>query len=241
MTDFFKITYIFKFPQRPSKSFELNLDPQTLNIIQKARSHPLEWTRLNYKKCSVCRLEESHRYCPVAVNLADIAMEFRDMFSHEEVDVMVKVKERAYLASTTVQQALSSLAGIIMATSGCPVLEYLKPMVRFHLPFASITETAFRMMSMYLMARYIVWKNGGRPDFDFDGLKDIYKNVSAVNRDFAERLRTASEKDANLNAIVNLDCFANLVPLMIDETIEEIKPYFSAYLKEISSPTKEQP
>ena len=231
MKEFFKITYVFKFSKRPERVFELNLDPQTLNIIQKNRSHPLQWTRLDYKKCSVCNLQENHRYCPTAVNLADIAMEFSDMLSHEEVDVMVKVEERSYIASTTIQQALSSLVGIIMATSGCPVLEYLKPMVRFHLPFASITETAFRMMSMYLMARYIVWKNGGKPDFDLEGLKKIYRDVSAVNRDFAERLRVASQKDANLNAIVNLDCFANLIPLMIDETIEEIKPYFSAYLK----------
>ncbi|MFN3740272.1 MAG: DUF6901 family protein [Thermodesulfovibrionales bacterium] len=232
MTDFFKITYIFKFKEKPAKFFELNLDPKTLNIIQKTKSHPLEWTRLDYKKCSVCNLEQNQKYCPVAVNIADIAMDFKDIFSHEEVDVLVKVEERSYLASTTIQQALSSLAGIIMATGGCPVLEYLKPMVRFHLPFASITETAFRMMSMYLMARYIVWKNGGRPDFDFEGLKKIYRDVSSVNRDFAERLRAASEKDANLNAIVNLDCFANLIPLMIEDTIEEIKPYFSAYFKD---------
>lgn len=232
MTDFFRITYIFKFTGRPEKVFEVNLDPETLNIIQKTRSHPLEWTKVDYKRCSVCSLEQSQKYCPVAVNIADIVMEFKDIFSHEEVDVIVKVKERAYLASTTIQQALSSLAGIIMVTSGCPVLEYLKPMVRFHLPFASITETAFRMMSMYLMARYIVWKNSGRPDFEFEGLKKIYRDVSSVNRDFAERLRAASEKDANLNAIVNLDCFANLVPLLMEDTIEEIKPYFSAYLKD---------
>lgn len=231
MSDIFKITYTFKFQNKPPKTFTLSLDNKTLNIIQKTKSHPLEWTRLNYKRCSVCTLEDQD-YCPIAVNFADIAMEFRDMLSHEEVEVIVRVEERAYLANTTVQQALGSLAGIVMASSGCPVLEYLKPMVRFHLPFASITETAFRMMSMYLMARYIVWKNGGSPDFDLEGLKRIYKDVSAVNRDFAERLRAASEKDANLNAIVNLDCFANLVPLLMEDTIEEIKPYFSGYFKD---------
>lgn len=232
MNDNFRITYIFKFKNKLPKTFVLSLDNKTLNIIQKTKSHPFDWTRLSYKRCSVCTLPEDQDYCPTAVNIADIAMEFKDMLSHEEVEVMVKVEERSYLASTTIQQALSSLIGIIMASSGCPVLEYLKPMVRFHLPFASVTETAFRMMSMYLLARYIIWKNGGKPDFDLEGLKGIYKNVSSVNRDFAERLRAASEKDANLNAIVNLDCFANLIPLMIEDTIEEIKPYFSSYFKD---------
>ena len=37
-----------------------------------------------------------------------------------------------------------------MALSGCPVLEQLKPMARFHLPFASVEETIYRAASMYL-------------------------------------------------------------------------------------------
>jgi hypothetical protein len=227
----FRITYHFRFKKIPPKLFEIRLEPETLNIIPKAKSHPLEWTRLSYRRCSVCSLDERlHDYCPVAVNLADIAVEFKALLSHEEVEVEVRVKERKYIKETTVQEGLSSLVGIVMATSGCPVLSYLKPLVRFHLPFASIEETAFRIMSMYLMARYILFKEKGIEEFHFDGLKEIYRDVSSVNRDFSERLRAASEKDANLNALVNLDCFANLIPLTIEETIEGIKPYFSAYL-----------
>jgi len=228
----FRIIYSFRFKKRSQKLFEIRLDPETLNLISKAKSHPLEWTRLNYRRCSVCSLDERlYDYCPVAVNLADIAVEFKDIFSYEEVEVSVRVNERIYMKETSVQEGLSSLVGIIMATSGCPVLEYLKPMVRFHLPFASIEETAFRMMSMYLMARYIVFKEKGIEGFHFDGLREIYRDVSSVNRDFSERLKAASERDANLNALVNLDCFANLIPLTIEETVEGIKPYFSAYLK----------
>jgi len=228
----FRIIYHFRFKKIPQKLFEIRLDPETLNLISKAKSHPLEWTRLNYRRCSVCSLDERlYDYCPVAVNLADIAVEFKDIFSYEEVEVSVRVNERIYMKETSVQEGLSSLVGIIMATSGCPVLEYLKPMVRFHLPFASIEETAFRMMSMYLMARYIVFKEKGIEGFHFDGLREIYRDVSSVNRDFSERLKAASERDANLNALVNLDCFANLIPLTIEETVEGIKPYFSAYLK----------
>jgi hypothetical protein len=51
-----------------------------------------------------------------------------------------------------------------------------------------------------------------------------------VNRDFANRLRDAAKKDANINALVNLDCFAAMVPLVAEDTLKALKPYFSAYL-----------
>ncbi len=52
-----------------------------------------------------------------------------------------------------------------------------------------------------------------------------------MNRDFAQRLADAAKKDANVNALVNLDCFATMVPLAAEETLNEIKSYFSAHLK----------
>jgi hypothetical protein len=33
-----------------------------------------------------------------------------------------------------------------------------------------------------------------------------------------------------VNALVNLDCFAQMVPLAADGVLREIKEYFSAYL-----------
>ncbi|HEY6012231.1 MAG TPA: hypothetical protein VIX18_12265, partial [Nitrospirota bacterium] len=59
----------------------------------------------------------------------------------------------------------------------------------------------------------------------------VYAEVGIVNRDFANRLRDAAKKDANINALVNLDCFAAMVPLLADDTLKGLKPYFSAYLK----------
>jgi hypothetical protein len=172
----------------------------------------------------------SHAYCPIALNFADIAEQFKDMVSHQEVTVTVTTEERLYSKDTTVQQGLSPLVGIVMATSGCPVMEQLKPMVRFHLPFATLEETIFRMVSMYLVAQYFQKQNGGSAEWNLDGLAKVYAEVGVVNRDFAQRLRDAAKKDANVNALVNLDCFATMVPLAAEETLSGIKPYFSAYL-----------
>jgi len=160
----------------------------------------------------------------------DIAEQFKDMVSHENVSVVVTTEERQYSKMTTIQQDLSPLIGIIMTTSGCPIMAYLKPMVRSHLPFASLEETIFRMATMYLMAQYFQKQDGKSPAWILDGLANVYTQVGMVNRDFALRLRDAAKKDANVNALVNLDCFAQMVPLAADDLLREIKPYFAAYL-----------
>jgi len=225
------ISYEYTFTSGAAKKFTLNLDKKTLGLQLEKQPNPPPWSLLTHKKCEICPLKErEHLYCPVALNFADIAEQFKDLVSHENVDVRVTTDERIYSKATTVQQGLSPLIGIIMTTSGCPVMDYLKPMVRFHLPFASLEDTIFRMASMYLMAQYFQKQDGKSPDWTLDGLVNVYAGVGVVNRDFAIRLRDAAKKDANVNALVNLDCFAQMVPLAADDLLREIKPYFSAFL-----------
>jgi hypothetical protein len=231
MADPIKIDYSYKFQSGSTTTFNLRLDPETLALMLDKRPDPPPWTLLNHKKCENCPLDEKkHVYCPVALNFADIAEPFKDMLSYEKVNVTVTTEERTYTKETTIQGGLSPLIGIIMTTSGCPIMEHLKPMVRFHLPFASLEETIFRMVSMYLMVQHYRHEDGKTVDWTLDGLVQVYAKVSIVNRDFALRLRDAAKKDANINALVNLDCFAAMLPLAAEDTLQAIKPYFSAYL-----------
>ncbi len=226
------IKYSFLFENGSDKIFDIKLDKQTLALLKEKHPNPPTWTKLAHNKCSNCSLDEaSNKYCPVALNLADIAESFKDYFAYENARVTVETDERAYSKDTTIQQGLSALIGIIMTTSGCPVMEQLKPMVRFHLPFATLTETIFRMVSMYLVLQYFMNQDGKAADWRLTGLEKIYAEVGQVNRDFAQRLSEAAKKDANANALVNLDCFATMVPLAAEETLSEIKNYFSAHLK----------
>jgi hypothetical protein len=225
------IEYKYTFKSGVLKKFTMALDKATLALQLAKRPDPPLWTLLGHKKCENCTLVEKDKlYCPVALNFADIAEQFKDIVSHEKVDVVVTTEERVYSKETTIQQGLSPLVGIIMTTSGCPIMDHLKPMVRFHLPFASLEETIFRMASMYLMAQYFQKQDNGTPPWTLEGLTKVYVEVGIVNRDFALRLRDAAKKDANVNALVNLDCFAQMVPLAADDVLREIKPYFSAYL-----------
>jgi len=51
-----------------------------------------------------------------------------------------------------------------------------------------------------------------------------------VNRYLTERLRAAVEKDSALNAVVLLDVFAQLLPMQLDEPLDELAALFEAYL-----------
>jgi hypothetical protein len=235
MANPFTIEYRYKFKGGLTKTFTLHLDRDTLGLLVERRPDPPVWALLTHQQCQNCPLDvELHPYCPVALNFVEIAEQFRDMVSHEDVAVTVTTEDRTYTKDTTIQQGLSSLIGIIMTTSGCPVLEHLKPMVRFHLPFASLDETVFRMVSMYLVVQYYRNQDGQKAEWTLDGLMRVYGEVGIVNRDFANRLRDAAKKDANINALVNLDCFASMMPLVADDTLKTIKPYFAAYFEGLS-------
>jgi hypothetical protein len=232
MENSIRIDYSFRFSDNTLKAFNIRLEKNSLRFVPQRDTIPPAWAELGRNRCSNCTLEEQgNKYCPVALNISGTAEEFKDYFAYENVSVSVNTAERAYSKDTSIQEGLSALIGIIMVTSGCPVMEYLKPMVRFHLPFASLSETIFRMTSVYLMSQFFLKEEGRPSDWNLDRISDIYSEVSQVNRDFALRLAEAAKKDANANALVNLDCFAAMIPLATETTLREIKPYFSAYLK----------
>lgn len=227
------ITYLFNFDDNSqNKEFKVVLDRDTLHFTPREPFSCSFWTRLEHQQCSVCRLTANKSpYCPIALNLSEIVEEFKDSLSHESVFVQVISKERTYSKQTTIQEGLSALIGVIMVTSGCPTMEKLKPMVRFHLPFATLDETIFRMASMYLVAQYLLNKKGKTPDMTLQGLDQIYEEVGKVNRGFAQRLNDAAKKDANVNALVNLHCFAEMVPMAVNDMLSDLEGYFSAYFE----------
>ena len=98
-------------------------------------------------------------------------------------------------------------------------MDKLRPLARFHLPFADTEETVFRALSMYALAQYFRRQKGSETDWDFHGLRRIYRQVNSVNVDFAARLHNNSISDATTNAITSLDCFAQEVDFSITEAM----------------------
>ena len=48
-----------------------------------------------------------------------------------------------------------------------------------------------------------------------------------VNAGLAERLREATHEDSTLNAVVLLDVFAKTLPMVIEESLEELRHLFA--------------
>jgi hypothetical protein len=231
VADAIKIVYEFKLNSGLEKKFTILLDRETLAFVRENDTPP-DWARLDFSQCSNCPLNITlTRYCPIAANLSGIAQAFKDVTGPDKATTTVLVKERGYFKTGSIQEVLSPLLGIIMTTSGCPIMEPLKPMVRYHLPFASLDETVFRMISMYLTAQFIRSKAGKKPEWSLDGISRIYGEVKKLNKDFGLRMRAAAKSDANIHALVKLNVFAVMVPVEAEKTLKEITPYFSSYLK----------
>jgi hypothetical protein len=121
--------------------------------------------------------------------------------------------------------------GLYMVTSGCPILNKLRPMVHTHLPFATIDETTFRVTGMYLLAQYFVQQRGRTPDWNLRQLVHLCEEVASVNQAFARRLLSINPKDASLNALAALDCFTLSTAFSIGrDQLRDLEPLFQAYL-----------
>lgn len=226
-----RFTYHFKFQSGTEQTLEIELDANTLELKQPPPEPKPEWTKLKFSQCENCPLGDDVEYCPVAVNLSHVVHTFQAFSSFEPVHVTVETKERTYSKDTTLQKSLSSLIGVYMVTSNCPIMDKLRPMVRFHLPFSSSIETFYRSVSMYLTAQFFLMRQGKQPDWDLKKLVELYKAISTVNKGMAERLRQASEKDANVNAVVILHSLGDGVPYFIEGGLAEVEHLFWVYTR----------
>lgn len=228
-----RIRYIFDYNRADDdeKVFDVELDEKTLNYIPHDRDQAKkkEWVRLSFHQCEHCPLDpKENEYCPIAMNLSGLIDEFKNAISYSELKITVETEDRTYYKETSLQEGLNSIFGIIMATSSCPVMEFLKPMARFHLPFANIEETTFRSVSTYLLGEY--FDKEKKPDYDInlDALEKKYENVQILNQGFAERLFeiTKGMGDAERNAVTLLNMFAQMINMEIKNNISSLRYLF---------------
>ena len=224
-------TYKFKFKDKSDKTFQVVIDPDTLTVIRKNEDTYPEWASLKNFKCGLCQMEtNSDGYCPIATNLIEIIKFFSDIRSYEEVELEVTTPERTYSKITTVQVGVGGILGILMPASGCPTFGKLKPLLRFHLPFASLQETEFRVYSMYLLAQYLRMKKGQSADWDMKGLKKVYEDIQKLNVNIAQKIADLEAQDASINAVVVLNNFADTITFSLDEgDLSNIESLFKDY------------
>ena len=231
MSDTIYFNYHFLFKDGSEAHFPISLRLKDLSLIPEGRLQQPHWARLEYNKCENCPLNsKDYPYCPIAQSIAGVIPKFKDRKSFETALLRVDTAERIYEKVIPLQQALGSLLGIYMVTTGCPHMKILRPMVRFHLPFATVEETVYRAASSYLLTQYFRQKNKLEADWKLLGLAQAYEQVQIVNMGLTDRLRSISEEDANTNAIVVLDVFAKALPSSIVVELREIECLFQSLM-----------
>jgi len=228
----FSVRYVFGHGNDDAWSCELELreDPSGVWLDPPSPEELPDWTRLDYEPCEHCPLTSADRVsCPIAANLAGLIEKFKNHISYEETTVAVHVPERTYLHERLpVQRGLFSLFGLVMATSGCPHMNFLRPLARFHLPFASPTETLIRVVSMYFLRQYFRAKRGDQASFEFSELERQYRAIHEVNVGIVKRIRTVQRGgDADLNGVIVLDSLAAILSTQFARDLDELEPLFS--------------
>ena len=223
MSDLYKIKYEFNFKDIDQKVYEIVINTKDMNIVYPEMKNKPDWTKLEYEQCACCPYTpEKVPFCPIAINIADLVHEFKDMVSYEDCVVKCTTEERTYLKKVDVQEGLCAILGLINATSNCSVLNLFKPMARFHLPFATVEETLVRTTSFYLLRQYFKSKKGLEPDFELKDLEKHYSKIQVLNEGLLARIDKISKTDADTNAMVILHSLSQMFSFSIEDSLSSV-------------------
>jgi hypothetical protein len=224
------IEYQISFEHGGTEIIALTFDADDMSAAGLGQVTPIDddsWTDLENQQCRHCPLNrEDSPKCPVASNLGWIVHRFKDHQSFEKVSTTVQTRERTYAKDTDLQSVMYSIFGLVMASSTCPHMAFLKPMARFHLPFASIDETMMRSASIFLLGQYFLNEDGSAPDFDLQRFKECYENLNVINNAMIQRIRGIGKGDIHPNAIVVLDSLATILSYEISDDLSSLEKYF---------------
>lgn len=212
------VNYNFKFEGGRTVEFKVTDQPEPVKGSLPA------WTRLEHCQCSNCPLKAADSpHCPAAVGILPVVNEFQAEDAYQKVDVSVTDDRRSYAKSTALEEALRSLLGLKMATSGCPVLSELKPMAVHHLPFASSDEFIMRSVSHYLLQQYFAKRNHEEPDWELKGLVERNQRLQLVNQALWQRIHSVCRGDSNLKALLNFFSMASSVSFSLESQLRKLE------------------
>jgi len=220
------ISYEFEFEDNTNWKYDLQFDDEQ-RLIPSPTKENRAWTKLEFNKCSHCPLNNTeHPQCPVARDIDDIVEKSKNCFSYKVSKITARTPERDYTKTCATQQGLQSIFGLIMASSGCPHLSWLRPLARFHLPFANPDETLFRVLSLQLLSEFFA-NQRVEASASKEALAKLYKAVEIVNHTFIGRVRGYCSGDADKNALAGLDLFIQLFELHQHSDFKPLQKYFT--------------
>jgi Domain of unknown function (DUF6901) len=212
-----KITYFFRLESGVEHRFDVELERPP------ASGELPEWTLLEVDKCPHCPLASTPgAHCPAAADLVPLVERFSALSSIERIDVLVVTPQYVARKLTDTQTALSALMGLILATGACPILGRMRPLAHMHMPFATATQTVYRIASMHLFGCFLRGEPAG-----LEGLDRFFSDVDRLNQAFFGRLNRAVQRDAGINALLALHSRSTLASLSIGPEMENIRAWFA--------------
>lgn len=225
----YHIRYAFRFENGKTEHFDIPLDSQTLILLWPREENLPAWTKLEYRQCLCCTLtKENELYCPVAENLSRVVFRFKRILSYEKCTVRCQTNERTYVKKTSVMEGLSSIMGVVMATSRCPIMELFRPMARFHLPFSTPEETLVRSTSFYMLRQYFEFKSHHHADLDLRKLKAHCEKLQVLNEGLLARIKALREEDTDKNALLVFHSMSQILSMEITAKMQSIAYLFSS-------------
>lgn len=216
----------YHFRLQDGRTFQFSVDPKRTTSLIQEDAEPAFWTRLEYNQCLHCPLQSTAQaHCPAALDIQHVAEAFSSIISHTRVQVEVQTPERTYLKETDAQTGLRSLFGLVMATSGCPVLSRFRGLAQMHLPFATLDEMTFRTVGSFLLEQYFRHKNDKPPDWNLNEMQTFCNNLTTVNESLKARLEMACVKDANLNAVTTLFAMSLGVSMELEDQLQGLRHF----------------
>lgn len=211
-----KIIYFFRLESGEGYRFDVEFDRPA------AGGELPEWTRLESDKCPHCPLPgTAGEYCPAAADLVPVVERFSALSSIDRMEVHVVTTQYEMRKRTDTQTALRALMGLILATSACPILRRMLPLAHMHMPFATATESVYRIVSMHLLGCHLRGAAAG-----LDGLDELFADIDRLNHAFFGRLKRAVQRDAGINALLALHSHGMLASLSIKPELETIRTWF---------------
>lgn len=225
----FHIVYNYSWEGGGRANFKLDLDDNTIVLLNDIPADLPEWTELEYYKCMNCPLDSAKvMRCPAATSFVPVIKQFSHVDSNLEMEVETIIAGRRIIQFAPARRAISSILGLLFASSGCPHTISFRPMVRYHVPLSDENETMVRATSMYTLAQYFKFKRGEQPDLDLKGLKAVYEELQIVNRTMAERLQAADGTDTSINAMILLDMYSKTMPFEIEDSLKDLQYLFKS-------------
>lgn len=218
--------YTFLLPDLGKIDFTVTIDPISQLINTCPRIAP-GWAHLEYHQCPPCPLRSTeHPFCPVALSIADLVTTFKDIASYVRCTVTCISPERTVSKHTVVQEGLASILGLLMAISGCPIMDFFRPLAQFHLPFATVDESIFRVVAVYMLRQYYRKDRAMSDRLSLDDIRNHYALIKQVNKGILRRIQSITDQDADKNAIITLSSLGQILEMEIDANLESLHHLF---------------